>query len=47
LIPGRGGCFELSVDGKLLYSKLKTDEFPDENQMIQKLKAHQKQPQHA
>jgi selenoprotein W-related protein len=30
LIPGGGGCFELSVNGDLLYSKLKTGKFPDE-----------------
>jgi selenoprotein W-related protein len=30
LIPLSGGCFELSVNGDLIYSKLKTGEFPDE-----------------
>jgi selenoprotein W-related protein len=30
LIPSGGGCFELSVNGDLIYSKLKTGEFPDE-----------------
>jgi len=30
LIPSGGGCFELSVNGQLIYSKLKTREFPDE-----------------
>ena len=30
LIPAGGGCFELSVNGKLLYSKLQTGKFPDE-----------------
>jgi selenoprotein W-related protein len=30
LIPSSGGCFELSVNGKLVYSKLETGEFPDE-----------------
>ena len=34
LIPSKGGCFELTVGGKLLYSKLKTGRFPDENEMI-------------
>ena len=34
LIPSKGGCFELTVGGKLLYSKLKTGEFPDESAMI-------------
>lgn len=35
LIPSRGGCFELAVNGDLLYSKLKTGEFPDEAAMVQ------------
>ena len=30
LIPDRGGCFEITIDGELIYSKLKTDEFPNE-----------------
>jgi selenoprotein W-related protein len=30
LIPASGGCFELSVDGELLYSKMQTGSFPDE-----------------
>jgi len=33
LIPASGGCFELKADGELLYSKLKTGEFPDERSM--------------
>ena len=35
LIPGGGGCFELSLNGELVYSKLKTGQFPDEEQMIE------------
>jgi selenoprotein W-related protein len=34
LVPSGGGCFELSINGKLVYSKLKTSEFPDEEQMV-------------
>jgi selenoprotein W-related protein len=30
LIPSGGGCFELSINGELVYSKLKTGKFPDE-----------------
>ena len=30
LVPVGGGAFELSIDGDLVYSKLKTGEFPDE-----------------
>jgi selenoprotein W-related protein len=34
LIPSRGGCFELTVGGKRLYSKLSTGKFPDEEEML-------------
>lgn len=35
LIPSGGGCFELSVNGDLIYSKLKTDKFPDEQWAVE------------
>jgi selT/selW/selH-like putative selenoprotein len=35
LIPSKGGCFELTVGGTLLYSKLKTRVFPDEAAMVE------------
>ena len=38
LIPASGGCFELTVDGKLLYSKLATGTFPDEREILDLLK---------
>jgi selenoprotein W-related protein len=34
LQPSSGGCFELSIDGELIYSKLETGEFPDEDAMV-------------
>jgi selenoprotein W-related protein len=34
LEPSSGGCFELSVNGELVYSKLKTGQFPDEDVMV-------------
>lgn len=37
LIPSSGGCFELTVDGNLIYSKLAEGKFPEEKQMIEKL----------
>jgi selenoprotein W-related protein len=40
LEPSSGGCFELSVDGELVYSKLKTGQFPDEDKLVQQLKRH-------
>ena len=37
LVPAGGGCFELSANGELLYSKLKTGQFPDEQSIIDQL----------
>lgn len=34
LQPSSGGCFELTVDGDLIYSKLETGQFPDEDEMV-------------
>jgi selenoprotein W-related protein len=34
LIPSSGGCFEVSINGDLIYSKLKTGQFPDEQEMV-------------
>lgn len=34
LQPSSGGCFELTVDGDLVYSKLDTGQFPDEEEMV-------------
>jgi selenoprotein W-related protein len=34
LIPSSGGCFEISVNGELIYSKLKTGQFPDEAAIV-------------
>jgi selenoprotein W-related protein len=33
LQPSGGGCFELTVGDKLIYSKLATGEFPDESKI--------------
>ena len=37
LEPSMGGCFELTVDDELIYSKLETGEFPDEKKMIEEV----------
>ncbi|MFT5524078.1 MAG: selenoprotein W-related protein [Pirellulaceae bacterium] len=29
LVPSTGGCFEVSIDGNLVYSKLQSGQFPD------------------
>jgi selenoprotein W-related protein len=38
LIPATGGRFEITVNGELIYSKLKTGQFPDENWVLETLK---------
>ena len=35
LIPASGGCFELTVNGKLVYSKLEAGKFPDEQWAVE------------
>jgi len=37
LIPAGGGCFEVSVNGNLVYSKLETGRFPDEKAILDKV----------
>lgn len=39
LIPAGGGCFEVTVDGNLIYSKLQTGEFPDELAILELVQA--------
>jgi selenoprotein W-related protein len=39
LIPSKGGCFEITVGGKLVYSKLQTGRFPDEDEILNALDA--------
>ena len=34
LIPVGGGAFEISLNGELIYSKLKTGEFPEEEWVV-------------
>jgi selenoprotein W-related protein len=34
LVPAGGGCFELSTNGELLYSKLNTGKFPEEQSIV-------------
>jgi selenoprotein W-related protein len=34
LVPAGGGCFELTANGELLYSKLKSGQFPDEQSIV-------------
>ena len=34
LVPSDGGRFEISIDGEILYSKLETGKFPDEDLIV-------------
>lgn len=43
LVPSKGGCFELTVNGELVYSKLQTGVFPDEDEMVDELERFTKQ----
>ncbi|PYM09968.1 MAG: hypothetical protein DMF15_03835 [Verrucomicrobia bacterium] len=40
LIASGGGAFEIRVNGELIYSKLKTGEFPDFDAIAAQIRAH-------
>jgi len=40
LVPSDGGVFEVSVNGKNIYSKKQTGEFPDFDALVKQLKSH-------
>jgi selenoprotein W-related protein len=42
LIPSKGGCFEVTVNGELLYSKLERQQFPDEQWVLETLSTRMK-----
>lgn len=42
LIPAAGGCFEVTVNGELIYSKLATGQFPNEAAVMDLVKARLK-----
>jgi selenoprotein W-related protein len=42
LIPAGGGAFELSINGDLIYSKLKAGKFPDEEWAVKAVGARLK-----
>jgi selenoprotein W-related protein len=44
LVPAGGGCFELKADGELLYSKLKSGQFPDEAGILEMVGSRLKKP---
>ena len=38
LIKGAGGVFDVTADGKLIYSKHQTGRFPDNDEVLQALR---------
>jgi selenoprotein W-related protein len=39
LIPSDGGRFEVTLDGELIYSKLKTGDFPQNKEILGEIRA--------
>ena len=39
MVPSDGGRFEFKVNGKLIYSKLETGEFPDEDAILKEIRS--------
>lgn len=37
LIASKGGCFEVTVDDQLMFSKLQLDRFPEPGEILQML----------
>jgi selT/selW/selH-like putative selenoprotein len=37
LVEGHGGAFEVTVDGKRIFSKLKTFRFPEDDEILGKI----------
>jgi len=40
LIPASGGCFEVKIGDELIYSKLATRKFPDEEELSKVVGTH-------
>ena len=41
LVPSDGGRFEVSVNGKLIYSKLQTGRHVNQGELVQLIRRHQ------
>jgi len=37
LEPSDGGCFEVTIENELIYSKLASGSFPDESQLVSEI----------
>ena len=46
LIESSGGAFEVVVDGKCIYSKKRTGEFPDDEQLLNTIAGNQAWQKH-
>ncbi|GAB6936369.1 hypothetical protein JCM14720_22900 [Calditerricola yamamurae] len=44
LVPSSGGRFEVTVDGQLVYSKLETGRFPEDGEVLRRIRAHLGEP---
>jgi selenoprotein W-related protein len=42
LLPSSGGCFEVTANGELIYSKLRTGKFPVEQEVMDAVAARLK-----
>ena len=42
LVPSGGGCFEVTINGELVYSKLKSGQFPDEQDIVDAVETRSK-----
>ncbi len=40
LVPSEGGRFEVSLNGKLIFSKLETERFPEPKELKQAIDKH-------
>ena len=38
LVPGKGGVFEVTVDGRSVWSKQATGQFPDQDALVTEVK---------
>jgi selT/selW/selH-like putative selenoprotein len=39
LVAGKGGRFEITVDGRPVFSKIEEDRFPDPGEVVARLRA--------
>ena len=38
IVPSSGGCFEVTIDGKLVFSKLREGRFPENEEILASLR---------